>query len=109
MGQEAGILIAVILADETKIVLVTILGAVVALVTWSIINAKNKADKTYVDNQISDVKKSVTDMKQYVRDEIDEHKKTDAELRNQVNNSLNMMNSKLDLILKAIIPNQNKK
>lgn len=95
-------LILVILADDSKIVLPALFAFAFALVVWSLRNAKGKADKTYVDKNIEDVKN-------YVKTEIQAHEKNDDRIREQLNCTLINMNQKLDIILDKLIPEQNHK
>lgn len=95
-------LILVILADDSKIVITALLGFAFGLVVWSIKNAKGKADKTYVDKNIEEVKN-------YVKTEIQAHEKNDDRIREQLNCTLINMNQKLDIILDKLIPEQNHK
>lgn len=98
-NSEFSLIVAFVLADDSKIVLPALFAFSFSLVAWSIINARNKADKIYVDKNIDDVKN-------YVRTEIQTHEKNEDRIREQLNCNVLNMNQKLDLILEKLIPEQ---
>ena len=92
-------LILLILADDSKIVLSALFATAFSLVIWSLKQGKGKADKTYVDKNIEDVKN-------YVKSEIQTHEKNEAIIRDQSNMLLQSIDCKLNALMDKLIPEQ---
>lgn len=99
-------LILVILADDSKIVLPALFAFAFGLVTWSLIYARGKADKKYVDEKFNEQNKKISDVEQSVISKIEVHERNDDRIREQYNCTVAEINQKLGIILDKLIPEQ---